>query len=32
MAIDLVTKYLSYVDELFAVESKKSLLTNEDLS
>lgn len=32
MAIDLVTQYLPYVDELFATESKKSLLTNEDLS
>lgn len=32
MAIDLVTQYLPYVDELFASESKKSLLTNEDLS
>lgn len=28
MAIELVTKYLPYVDELFAAESKKSLLTN----
>lgn len=32
MAIDLVTKYLPYVDELFTTESKKSLLTNQDLS
>ena len=32
MAIDLVTQYLPYVDELFTTESKKSLLTNEDLS
>ena len=32
MAIDLVTQYLPYVDELFSTESKKSLLTNEDLS
>ena len=32
MAIDLVTQYLPYVDELFATESKKSLLTNQDLS
>lgn len=30
MAIDLVTKYLPYVDEIFAKESKKSLLTNQD--
>ena len=30
MAIDLVTKYLPYVDEIFTTESKKSLLTNED--
>ena len=30
MAIELVTKYLPYVDELFAAESKKSLLTNND--
>ena len=32
MAIDLVAKYLPYVDELFSTESKKSLLTNQDLS
>ncbi len=32
MAINLVTKYLPYVDELFAKESKKSILTNQDLS
>ena len=32
MAIDLVTQYLPYVDELFSTENKKSLLTNEDLS
>lgn len=32
MAIDLVTKYLPYVDELFAAESKKSLLTNQDFN
>ena len=31
MAIDLVTQYLPYVDELFSAESKKSLLTNQDL-
>lgn len=30
MAIDLVTKYLLYVDEIFTKESKKSLLTNQD--
>lgn len=30
MAISLVTKFLPYVDELFATESKKSLLTNND--
>lgn len=30
MAIELVTKYLPYVDELFTTESKKSLLTNND--
>lgn len=30
MAIELVTKYLPYVDELFTQESKKSLLTNQD--
>lgn len=30
MAIELVTKYLPYVDELFSAESKKSLLTNND--
>ncbi len=32
MAIELVTKYLPYVDELFKAESKKSLLTNNDFS
>lgn len=32
MAIELVTKYLPYVDEIFATESKKNLLTNQDLS
>lgn len=32
MAIDLVTKYLPYVDELFSTESKKSMLTNQDFS
>lgn len=30
MAIELVTKYLPYVDEIFYTESKKSLLTNQD--
>lgn len=30
MAINLVTKFLPYVDELFSAESKKSLLTNND--
>lgn len=32
MAIDLVEKYLPYVDEIFTRESKKSLLTNQDFS
>lgn len=32
MAIELTTKYLPYVDEIFTQESKKSLLTNEDFS
>lgn len=32
MAIDLVTRYLPYVDELFSTESKKSILTNQDFS
>lgn len=31
MSIELVTKYLPYVDEIFKKESKKSLLTNNDL-
>nr|WP_296458311.1 hypothetical protein [uncultured Acetatifactor sp.] len=30
MAINLVTRFLPYVDELFSTESKKSLLTNQD--
>lgn len=30
MAINLVTKFLPYVDEQFSTESKKSLLTNAD--
>ena len=32
MAINLVTQFLPYVDELFSTESKKSLLTNQDFS
>lgn len=32
MAIDLVSKFLPYVDEQFKNESKKSLLTNQDFS
>lgn len=30
MSIDLTTKFLPYVDEMFTSESKKSLLTNQD--
>lgn len=30
MAINLVTNFLSYVDEIFTKESKKALLTNQD--
>lgn len=30
MAINLVTQFLPYVDELFSTESKKSLITNND--
>lgn len=30
MAIELVTKYLPYVDELFSTESKKEIISNED--
>lgn len=30
MAINLVTKFLPYVDELFSTESKKQMLTNQD--
>lgn len=30
MAVNLVTKYTSHVDEMFTTESKKSLLTNND--
>ena len=32
MAIELVEKYLPYVDEQFATESKKEYLTNQDFS
>lgn len=32
MAIELVTKFLPYVDEQMKAESKKSLLTNQDFS
>lgn len=32
MAINLVTKFLPYVDEIFSTESKKSLLTNQDFN
>lgn len=32
MSISLVTQFLPYVDEMFAAESKKSLLTNQDLA
>lgn len=32
MAIDLVSKFLPYVDEMFSTESKKSILTNTDYS
>lgn len=32
MAIELVTKYLPYVDELFKAESKRALVTNQDFS
>jgi len=32
MAIDLVSKFLPYVDEMFSTESKKSLLTNNDFT
>lgn len=30
MGIELATKYLPYVDELFSTESKKSMITNND--
>lgn len=32
MAIELVTKYLPYVDEQFTTESKKQILTNQDFA
>lgn len=32
MAVNLVTKFQPYVDEMFTTESKKSLLTNNDFS
>lgn len=32
MAIELATKYLPYVDELFTTESKSALLTNKDFT
>jgi hypothetical protein len=32
MAINLVTKFMPYVDEQFSTESKKSLLTNQDFT
>ncbi|MEY8321299.1 hypothetical protein AAK894_09480 [Lachnospiraceae bacterium 46-61] len=32
MAIELVSKFLPYVDEIFTKESKKSLVTNRDFS
>lgn len=32
MAIELVTKYLPYVDEQFTAESKKQILTNQDFA
>ena len=32
MAINLVTKFHPYVDEMFTTESKKSLLTNQDFT
>lgn len=32
MAINLVTQFLPYVDELFTTESKKSILTNNDFT
>lgn len=32
MPIELATKFLPYIDEQFATESKKKLLTNQDFS
>ena len=32
MAIELVTKFSSYVDEVFAQESKRAMLTNNDFT
>lgn len=32
MAVNLVTKFQPYVDEMFTTESKKSLLTNQDFN
>ena len=32
MAINLVTKFQPYTDEQFSTESKKALITNQDLS
>ena len=32
MAVELTTKYLPYVDEIFAVESKSAVLTNKDFT
>ena len=32
MAVNLVTKFQPYVDEMFTTESKKSLLTNNDFN
>lgn len=32
MAIELVTKFLPYVDELFTTESKTAILTNQDFN
>lgn len=32
MAIDLVTKFEPYVDEMFTTEAKKSLVTNNDFT
>ena len=32
MAINLVTKFQPYTDEQFSTESKKALITNQDLA